>query len=366
MDFVRKRLENLRESNNFRLIPDVSSELIDFSSNDYLGLAENDELRKEFFTAVDVERLVFSSSASRLLSKHQSPFNSFETLLQTLYGRGRKALVFNSGYHANVGILSSLGKNVVVLADKLVHASIIDGIKLGGGQFARFAHNDIASLERLLKKYSRCGLPMLIVVESVYSMDGDYAPIEEFVELKKLYPETYLYVDEAHAVGVEGQNGLGLAKDFDTDIIVGTLGKALAGQGAFAICSPLMRDYLVNCARSFIFSTAIPPVNIAWNEFVFRKSLEMDAERSHLKNLGAQLSRVLKSSHSSHIQPLIIGDAARALELSKLLKQVGISALAIRTPTVPAGTERLRFSLSASLTAKDVDELENALQRFTL
>ena len=197
-------------------------------------------------------------------------------------------------------------------------------------------------------------------------MDGDYAPIEEFVELKKLYPETYLYVDEAHAVGVEGQNGLGLAKDFDTDIIVGTLGKALAGQGAFAICSPLMRDYLVNCARSFIFSTAIPPVNIAWNEFVFRKSLEMDAERSHLKNLGTQLRRVLKSLHSSHIQPLIIGDAARALELSKLLKQVGISALAIRTPTVPAGTERLRFSLSASLTAKDVDELENALQRFTL
>ncbi len=360
--FITDRLAQIKAAGNLRAIPTEHRGLTDLSSNDYLGIGADRALYRDFLSR-GVEQWAPTSSASRLLAANQRAYASLEHTLEQAYGEPYRALIFNSGYHANVGAISALGKDVIILADKLVHASIIDGMKLGGGVFARFAHNDVAALERLIARYAPEGKPMMIVVESIYSMDGDEAPLEAIVALKRKYPNVLLYVDEAHAVGVKGPRGLGLALGKDVDIIVGTFGKALAGQGAFILCAPEIREYLVNMARSFIFSTALPPLVIAWDEFTFRHSLTLDDARAHLGRLGEKLHGLLRTPVAGHIQPLIIGDAARAVELSGQLRQLGFSALAIRNPTVPAGTERIRFSLSANLGADDIEALGHALKQ---
>ena len=362
LDFINTRLEQIRQAGNFRTIPGNSDQLIDFSSNDYLGLAADKSIYRRFLEG-GVEHFAPTSSASRLLASEQSAYTALENTLECAYDNRFKALVFNSGYHANVGTISALGKDVVILADKLVHASIIDGMRLCGGVFSRFAHNDVEALERLILKYRTGNKPIMVVVESVYSMDGDQAPIDDIIALKHKYGNILLYVDEAHAVGVCGYNGLGVTFDKDVDIIVGTFGKALAGQGAFILSDSSIRDYLVNTARSFIFSTALPPLIIAWNEYAFKKALTMDTEREHLSRLSQLLQSILGTPHSGHIQPLIVGDAARTVRLSQELRSLGFSGVAIRTPTVPAGTERIRFSLSASLTDEDITNLGRALTK---
>ena len=202
-------------------------------------------------------------------------------------------------------------------------------------------------------------------------MDGDCADIDTLVSIKKRFPGSVLYVDEAHGVGTEGPGGLGLCKTSDgfedVDIIIGTLGKALASSGAFAITSRAMRSFLINRSRSLIFSTAIAPVNVLWSRFTFMRALGMDTERRHLKMLGQALAEVLKSvganSHTGHIQPLIVGNPQQAVELSGKLREEGFDVLPIRTPTVPPGTDRLRFSLSAALSLEDISRLGNALRR---
>ncbi|MGM9862386.1 MAG: aminotransferase class I/II-fold pyridoxal phosphate-dependent enzyme, partial [Muribaculaceae bacterium] len=205
----------------------------------------------------------------------------------------------------------------------------------------------------------------LIIAESVYSMDGDTADIRRLVDIKRHTPGAILYIDEAHGVGVAGPYGLGLAQASgvanDVDIVIGTLGKALASIGAYAIVSDQLRDFLINRARSFIFSTSLPPVNVAWSRFVFTKMLSMDSARSHLRTLAEALSKAIGSPVVSHIQPLIVGDPALAVKLSASLLQVGYKVLPIRTPTVPPGTDRLRFSLSAALELKDIEPLNNIL-----
>lgn len=366
-------LDGLRERGNLREIPaDGSSEtLVDFTSNDYLGIGTDPMMQDEFLASVDFSRMQFTASASRLLARSQSAFGLLERTLEEAYGHGRKALTFNSGYHANTGLISSFaGTSTYILADKLVHASIIDGIRLSGLPFDRFRHNDTTHLVRLAEKARAGGYDrLLIVVESVYSMDGDRADIAALTDIKKRYPGALLYVDEAHGVGVEGPAGLGLcaASDCidDVDIIVGTLGKALASSGAFAILSESLRSFMVNRARSFIFSTALPPVCALWSRFTFTKAMEMDSARAHLRMLGHKLAAVLTEAgghpEASHIQPLITGDPHSAVALSRALKAQGFDVLPIRTPTVPPGTDRLRFSLSAALDAATVDSLAGAL-----
>lgn len=202
-------------------------------------------------------------------------------------------------------------------------------------------------------------------------MDGDCADIDTLAEIKRRYPGALLYIDEAHAVGVEGPAGLGICKasaNFENvDIVVGTLGKALASSGAFAITSETMRKFMINKSRSLIFSTAIAPINVLWSRFTFQHTLGMDTERHHLKQLGAALSTELKSvgksMHSGHIQPLIVGEPHLAVELSKKLRTEGFEVLPIRTPTVPPGTDRLRFSLSAALNLDDISRLGEALRK---
>lgn len=361
MSFYSDTIESLRASANLRTIPDdtTTSDLIDLSSNDYLGLGTDHELKNQFFNSL-TEIPAMSASASRLLAAGQKEFYALETLLSDLYGRS--VLLFNSGYHANVGAVSSFAKGkCLIVADKLVHASIIDGMILSKARFERFRHNDVTHLRSILERHASDFDRVLIICESIYSMDGDIAPLEAIIESKT--PNSLLYVDEAHAFGVMGRNGLGLAADMKgVDIIVGTLGKAIASAGAFiAMRDDVLKKYLINSARSFIFSTSIPPINCAWSRYVIERLEHMEPLRDNLRKLSNTLGKILGLTSPTHIQPLIVGDSAKALAQSEHLRSNGFKVLPIRTPTVPVGTERLRFSLSANLNVNQLLPLENII-----
>ncbi len=367
MDF-NKTLDQLKSLGNFRTIPEEWNKgIVDLSSNDYLGIADDSDLLARFNASLTDSPIRFTSSAARLLSGQQTHHTNLENLLSELYDR--HILLMNSGYHANAGAISALAADsTLVVADKLVHASIIDGITLSRAPFERFRHNDMAHLRRILEKKAASYERVLIITESVFSMDGDQAPLHELAQIKRHYPNALLYVDEAHAFGVLGPNGLGLCHDMpEVDIIIGTFGKAAASSGAFiAAKSRTLIDFLINRARSFIFSTAIPPVNMAWTYEVIKHMLTLDNRRQHLYDLGHALANVLQPFSTSaitpsHIQPLIVGDARKAIELSHRLLDDGFKVLPIRTPTVPPGTERLRFSLSASITMDDISRLGQSL-----
>lgn len=378
MDFS-ERLDNLRREGNFRELPRMTSgDIIDFSTNDYLGLGSNPDIQATFFADPASLQVPMTSSAARLLAPRQIEYDNLEVALRLLYSRRRGddtgALLFNSGYHANTGLIPALasGNDTMILTDRLVHASIIDGIILSKAKFARFRHNDTAHLRELLEKHSGEFRNILVIVESVYSMDGDRADIEALLGLRREFPNVALYIDEAHAFGVLGPRGLGLVADssapWEVDVVVGTFGKAAASMGAFAITDAVTRDYLINSSRSFIFSTALPPMQVAWSRFTLSKLLYGDTQREHLSHLAGELNRVLRQFsvipiEESHIQPLVIGDPKEAVDLSnRLLTLYGIKALPIRKPTVPAGTERLRFSLSAAMSMDDIAVLDRALR----
>lgn len=370
MEAFELELNRLEQTGNLRTLPqaDILPSCIDFVSNDYLGIGIDKDLHREFYNTRDVESLQMTASGSRLLAPSQNAGVAFEHTLQEAYGY--PALLFNSGYHANTGLIPALvDNNTVIIADRLVHASIIDGIKLAGVPFERFRHNNLPHLQKLAAKYANAGKRILIVIESVYSMDGDKAPVEEITRLKLSLPDAILYVDEAHAVGVKGRAGLGLVNDLSpelrrgVDIVVGTMGKALASVGAYAILSDTMKRWAVNKARSFIFSTALPPINIEWSNFVFCKAMAMDDRRNHLAKLGQTLGQAIGSEHFGHIQPFIVGDAHLAIEAARLLAENGFNILPIRTPTVPPGTERLRISLSAAHNQQQIEALAQLLNR---
>ena len=363
---INQTLNQLELSGNFRRIPKESAAtVVDLSSNDYLGLAERIDLREEFYSQHSPASMPMSASASRLLGGRQREFDSFEHTLADAYRR--PALLFNSGYHANVGLIQALAdSHTLIVADRLVHASIIDGIRLSGAPFERFRHNDYTHLERILDKKAADYANILIIAESVYSMDGDRADIGRLIAAKKRCGDkAMLYIDEAHAVGVLGPAGLGLVaasdRPDDVDIVVGTMGKALASVGAYAIMTERMRDFMVNKARSLIFSTALPPLNIACSDFIFRQMLGMDSERQRLARLSESLADALGNQYASHIQPLIVGDPHKAVAMSQQLLKLGYKVLPIRTPTVPPGTERLRCSLSAAISPQAIDALAEAI-----
>lgn len=351
-------LDDYLKENRLRRIPShrVASQRFDLSSNDYLGLRlSSGNLREDF---IKKNNDSFTSSASRLLAANQNPYLALENYLESLYGR--PAILFNSGYHANVGCISALNiPGTIFLPDRLIHASVIDGLNMAHAEFARWRHNDINHLRRLLEKYHDKYERIIVVAESIYSMDGDRAPLTEMVKLKEEFPSMMLYLDEAHAFGVFGERGLGCAEEdnliYAPDIIIGTFGKAAASSGAFAITSPLLHSFLINNARSLIFSTAIPPVNVAWTLEMLKKITQMKEERRHLHIISEKfrnfISRITHSENpsSSQIIPLITGDAAKAVELAARLEEIGIDALPIRRPTVPPGGERIRFSLNAGI-----------------
>lgn len=369
LDSYGKMLHHFKAENRLRRIPediDESSQLpLDLLSNDYLGLGADAHKFKEEFDSRFPDAS-FTSSASRLLSRKNKYHNILEQNLEILYGK--PALLFNSGYHANIGVLQALAiPGTMFIADKLVHASAIDGLRLSGADFKRFPHNEVRKAERIIKENYEDYDRFVVVIESIYSMDGDIAPLRRFVELKKRYPKVMLYVDEAHAFGVRGKRGLGLAEELDLipdiDILVGTLGKAAASAGAFVIVSQMMKEYLINCARSLIFSTAISPAQAAWSVLMLEKLVEATERRRNLARLSRELVKQLESRanietpSSTQIVPIIIGDAGEALNMAEYLRQNGFDTLAIRKPTVAAGSERLRLSLNSTLTKNDITRL---------
>ncbi len=342
---------------------------LNLSSNDYLGLAAQvpwGELWRE------TEALGFGSGASRLMSGNHRLYVHLEEKLASLFGR--PALVFSSGFLANLGIISSLvGRRDAIFADKLVHASLIDGMRLSGAEFFRYPHQDPETLARLLSQKRSHYRRALIITESVFSMDGDLTDLRTLVELKKSY-EALLLVDEAHAIGVFGQQGLGLSEELgllsEIDILIGTFGKALGSYGAFVITSKELREYLIHRARSFIFTTALPTVVVAASLWGLSKAVFMKNERKHLKGLSRRLREELKkgpftvlgdADSGSPIVPVVVGENEMALALAERLKTLGYWVTPVRPPTVPRGTARLRLSLSSEMTWEDLIPLANHL-----
>jgi len=338
------------------LISFKKNEYLDFSSNDYLSISNHPEIVHASNKAC--ERFGTGAGASRLLSGDFDIHHELEEKIAHFKGK-KAALIFNSGYQANVGIISALfSRGDVIFSDRLNHASIIDGMVLSGARFFRFKHNDLKHLENLLKIHRKKYKNSLIITETIFSMDGDRPDLKAIVALKKKY-NSNLMVDEAHATGIFGKNGSGLVEEENltdsVDVIMGTFSKALGSFGAYVASSQEIKDYLVNTCRSFIYSTALPTSVIAAN----LKSLELiknepnrrklllenaDYFRNELKSLG------LNVKGSSQIIPLIVGDSREAVMLSRKLEEKKYRVLPIRPPTVPQGKARLRFSLNFSHT----------------
>lgn len=374
-------LEELKQNAHHREIRDISfkdgkyilfggKRLLNLSSNNYLGLADNKDVTPEFLKSGGDE-YSFGSASARLLTGSLPVYKELEKLLANLYQKD-SALLFNSGYHANVGINSALaGSGDVIFSDKLNHASIIDGMCLGKAKFFRYPHNDAERLEALLERERGNYKNAVIVTESIFSMDGDCAPLAKLVELKEKY-NCILVVDEAHAFGVFGDMGLGVCEHLNlidkVDLIVGTFGKAVGSVGAFVVGNGTLIDYLTNKARSFIFSTALPPVNIAFSLWIIENYLaQMKEERYRMLELGQKLFKKLngKDGHFSHIVPVVIGENKRTCEICDILYQNGYFTLPVRPPTVPEGTSRLRLSLTTDIEEKDLEKLVEILDNET-
>lgn len=338
-----------------------------FCSNDYLGLANHPAVVEAFARAASEYGV--GSGASHLVSGHSAPHHRLEEALAEFTGRPR-ALLFSTGYMANLGAINALlGKQDFIFEDKLNHASLLDAGLLSGARFQRFLHNDLTSLESRLRRAGDGR--KLIAVDGVFSMDGDLAPLPELAALAGRY-DAWLMVDDAHGFGVLGAQGAGCAEHFGLDgeqlpILMGTLGKAIGTFGAFVAGSEALIETLIQFARTYIYTTALPPAVAA----ATLKSLELVRSetwrREHLQQLIARFRRGAEQlglsllPSASAIQPLLVGDAGRALDLSERLAQRGIWIGAIRPPTVPAGSARLRITLSAAHSEQQVDRLLAAL-----
>lgn len=355
-------LENLKSHSHFRDIKDFDGKnekyiyyngkkLLNLSSNNYLGFADNAKITEEFLDFAG-SKYTFGSASARLLTGTLPVYKELEELLSAMFGK-EKTLLFNSGYHANVGINSSIaGKGDVIFSDKLNHASIIDGMRLSEGKFFRYPHNNMEALEKLLIRERKNFNNAIIVSESVFSMDGDIANLQKLVELKEKY-NCILILDEAHAFGVFGKKGLGVTEALGitdkVDLIVGTFGKAIGSMGAFATGSRTLIEYLTNKARSFIFSTALPPINIAFSKWIIENKLPNTYEkRMNMLSIGK------KAGSDSHIIPVIIGGNKETVDICDILFHNGFFTLPIRPPTVPEGTSRLRLSLTTDITEKEI------------
>lgn len=332
-------------------------------SNNYLGLADHPALAAASIAAI--EQYGTSSGASRLVSGTMELHERLE-LAVAEYKKSEAALIFNSGHAANTGIIPALvGRGDTVFSDRLNHASIVDGILLSGARLVRYPHNDFSSLATLMEKHAKGR--RLIVSDGVFSMDGDIAPLAELVALKRSHG-ALLMVDDAHGCGVLGERGRGSAELLgvgrDIDIQMGTFGKALGSFGAYAAVSAELRDLLINRARSFIFSTSLPPSVLAASLAAVGlvQSPEGDELRTQLSvNTRFFRSRLLEAGFTipdgtTQIVPIVIGSAVTTMQFSDALLAEGYFAQGIRPPTVPAGTSRLRFTLMATHTPADLGD----------
>lgn len=362
-------LEELVAADNYRQLRDVRLDgrylwvdgvrYVNFSSNDYLGIGSDLALQSEFFGALLSgglsDRFLMSNPSSRLMTGNSDDYAGLERAIADFYKR-EACVVLGSGYLLNSGLPGVLcGAGDLIVADKLIHSSLIDGIRLSGAEFERYRHNDMSHLEVILRKRAmRSGGigRVMVVTESVFSMDGDVADLAGLARLQQEFG-FMLYLDEAHAFGVCGAQGRGVSwevPELRVDILVATMGKALASQGAFVVCSDEVRRLIVNKMRTLIFSTALPPISLLWSRFVVERlsdSVCCGRREKLVEYVGVMGSE-------THIVPVMCGSNAAALELAERICEAGGWATAIRHPTVARGAARVRVSLTAALEMDDI------------
>ncbi|MFH0976413.1 MAG: 8-amino-7-oxononanoate synthase [Spirochaetota bacterium] len=382
-------LKELKTDNQYRHLKTIHSRIdkfvkynnkkcINLSSNDYLGLATDEKYISDFYAQLNSKNMIDSfgpgSTSSRLLSGNYALYSELEDVISGMYNSANKttgtvqltkkhALVFNSGYHANIGIISTLSdKNSLILSDSLNHASIIDGTRLSRCDYLSYEHFNYGQLTAILEERRDKYNTVIIISESVFSMDGDVADIKKLVEIKNKY-KTLLYIDEAHAAGLFGKTGLGICEQEnainDVDVIIGTFGKAFASQGAYAVTNSILNEYLVNKTRTLLYTTALPPVVVNWNIYTFKNISAFNEKRNKLQNTAKMLRSSLKdkgisTAGDSQIVPAIIGDKTKTIKLAEKLQENGFLLFPIRPPTVPQGTSRIRISLTANIDWEDI------------
>lgn len=380
MDFLEERLESLKKAGLYRTLkslrgPQSATTIIDekrvlqFSSNNYLGLADHPRLKAAAQEAID--SCGSGSGASRLICGNLELNEKLEGKIAKLKKK-ENALLFNTGYMANIGIISTLmGEEDVIFSDEFNHASIIDGCMMSKAQVRVYPHKDMDALEDLLKE-SKQFKHRLIVTDGIFSMDGDIVSLPELVSLAKKY-ECMLMVDDAHATGVLGANGGGTGEHFsledEIDISMGTFGKALGGFGAFVAGSHVLREFLINRARPFIFTTGLPPAVIA-SGIAALELLEVEPEiraklwenvgffKNGIKELGFD---ILNSE--TQIIPVLVGDASLTMQMGEMLLKEGVFIQGIRPPAVPQGSSRLRITIMATHTKGELEFTLESLEK---
>jgi 8-amino-7-oxononanoate synthase len=367
---ISRELDSLREQSQFRTL-EISDETgrINLSSNDYLGLSTDTRLKQAVLDAVARTEQV-GSTGSRLLSGNSRGWEEIESEFAAFAGT-EAAVYFSSGYAANIGLLSSLLKSGdTVFSDALNHASLIDGIRLSGATKVIYPHADLDFLEDALRDCADSPGARVIVTETVFSMEGDIAPLAALVALARKY-DAALIVDEAHATGVRGPEGRGVAAEIGVEremlAIVHTCGKALASAGAFVCGSSALREQLINRARTFIFSTAMPPYLAGQIRAALALARAADRERAHLRAMASELREGLAAAglacgtSTAQIVPVILGTNEAALHVASELQRGGFAVKAIRPPTVPPGTARIRISLTSNVSVDDIGRLVAAI-----
>lgn len=374
---IRKELSDLRDRGLYRELLHLErmgasrvrhggKTYLDLSSNDYLGIAAETALQQEFLSSLGEEGLSpqhsFGGTSSRLLSGNSLAYSSLESVLAERCAT-ESALVFSTGYHANLAVLTTFfGSEDALFSDQLNHASLIDGARLSGAKILLYRHGDLGHLEALLREHRGGFRRAAIVSESLFSMDGDLADLAGLADLRERF-EAALVIDEAHAFGVFGPDGAGrcatLPSSSRPDLVVGTFGKAIGSFGAFVACGFEARELLINRARSLVFTTALPPLSLAWTRFIVERLPQWEGRRRHLLDLARSLREALtheglSTAGASQIVPVLLGENGVALAASERLRDHGFLARAIRPPTVPQGTARLRLSLSANMEWADL------------
>ena len=364
---LRQGLRALEERNQLRSLAEIRG--VNLCSNDYLGLAENLELKQAVADAIQNASRV-GGTGSRLLSGQTEPWRELEEEFAKFAGT-QSALFFTTGYAANLGLLSSLaGKGDVIFSDALNHASLIDGMRLSGAHKIIYPHLNLLALEEALRHEVAPSGRKIIVTESVFSMDGDIAPLKQILALAKKYGAAMI-VDEAHATAVHGPSGRGIAAQegivSELLAVIHTCGKALGCAGAF-VCGPaVLQEHLINHARTFIFSTALPAYFAGQIAAALRIAESADEQRKQLHELSAILIRDLRdagfdtSGSASQIVPVIIGGNEEALDAAEHLQREGFAVRAIRPPTVPPGKSRLRLSLTSNIPQGELKRLVHSL-----
>ena len=376
LESYRQYCTKLQTTGNHRQLPEDSAGdpalCVDFSSNDYLGLSQRKEL---LFSAIQAgERDGAGATGSRLLSGNRRIFEALESRIASDKGT-EAALVFNSGFQANISVLASLldhrilKAKPIVFFDRLNHASLYQAIFLSGAELVRYRHLDVDHLSACLAKCRSNPRPKFIVTETLFGMDGDLLPLDDIVTLAREY-RAFLYLDEAHAVGMIGTQGYGLSTLVECDVpclTMGTLSKAVGCSGAYVACNAVLKDFLINKAAGFIYSTANSPMVVGAAMKAWEMIPLFGGERKALFALAHELRVRLSTAgfdtgtSVSHIIPLIMGDVDALTGLNNKLQQRGIRVSLVRSPTVPPGGERLRIALNVNHTEQDVDKLMDAL-----